>query len=81
MDTKLGVHRQPISLNAAQALANFLAEDRWAFSSNSIGPRTVWLQVNIESLAVYGFFPGWLAPGKTVRILLSRFKRCFLKLC
>ena len=73
--------KRPIPLAAAQALASFLNEPIWVFNSRPQGPRTSWLQVVIEFLAIYGFFPGFLSPGMTARILVSRFRSYFLRIC
>ena len=57
------------------------SEQRWFFWDRPQGERTPWLVVLIEFLAVYGFLPGWLVPGMTARVLVSRFRTFFLRLC
>ena len=71
--------RRPLSMAAARASTSFLSERKWFFCETPTGQRTPWLMVLIEFLATHRFFPGFLAPGMTVRILVSHFRSYFLK--
>ena len=68
---------------AAQALASFLSESRWAFSPTANGREHRGCRlVLIELLSIHGFFPGRLISmsGISASSLISWFRSCFVKL-